>query len=224
MPFDTLGRFWLGRRRSTRRLSGDVIAQLPQDRIRAIQEQHSGAIAKGEHHRKWLNVEFHMQRAARDAIALGLHESEPLHILDIGCGAGYFLAVARHLGHSITGLDKSDNEVFNDFVALMAIPRVIHSITPFAPLPDFPQPFNLITGFEVRFNWKNKRERWTCDEWRYFLNDGRARLAPGGRMRLELNPGKATSYKFLPEETVTRLREVPGVTIPTNKKTITVAA
>jgi len=169
-----------------------------------------------------------MQRAAREAMALGLDESEPLNILDIGCGAGYFLAVARHLGHNTTGLDMSDNEVFNDFIALMAIPRVIHCITPFTPLPDFDRRFNLITGFEVRFNWKIKRksrlDRWAYDEWSYFLDDCRSKLAPGGRMRLELNAGKDASYRFLPEDIATRLRGVAGATIPADKSTITVAA
>ena len=212
-----------------RGLAAEVMArQLPPDQVRAVQERHSGVISKGEHHRKWLDVESHMQRAAREAMALGLDESEPLNILDIGCGAGYFLAVARHLGHNTIGLDMSDNEVFNDFIALMAIPRVIHCITPFTPLPDFDRRFNLITGFEVRFNWKIKRksrlDRWAYDEWSYFLDDCRSKLAPGGRMRLELNAGKDASYRFLPEDIATRLRGVAGATIPADKSTITVAA
>ncbi|MGI8740269.1 MAG: class I SAM-dependent methyltransferase [Gammaproteobacteria bacterium] len=208
-----------------RGLAAEVMArQLPPDQVRAVQERHSGVISKGEVHRKWLDVEYHMRRAVRDATTLGLEESQPLNILDIGCGAGYFIAVARHLGHNITGLDMSDNEVFNDFVALMTIPRVVHCITPYTPLPDFASPFNLITGFQVRFNWKTKRERWTHEEWSYFLNDCRSRLATGGRMRLQLNSGKDARYRYLPEETVTRLREVPGATIPADKRTITVAA
>lgn len=222
--FNTLRGFGSRRGHIQHTLVRDVMAQLPKDAILQIQEKHSGVIAKGEHHRKWLDIESHMQRAARDATTLGLHQCEPSRILDIGCGAGYFLAVAKHLGHKVTGLDMSDNEVFNDFVALMAIPRVVHCITPFSPLPDLLRQYNLITGFEVRFNWKNKRERWAFDEWRYFINDCRSRLAPGGRMRLQLNPGKDASYKFLPEETAGRLRAVEGITIPVNKSTLTVAA
>jgi SAM-dependent methyltransferase len=210
--------------RDERKLADDVMAQLPKDGLLAIEEKHSGVIAKGEHHRKWLDVKFHMQRAARDAMKLQLHGSQPLDILDIGCGAGYFLAVARHLGHKITGLDKSNNEVFNDYIALMAIPRVVHSITPLLPLPDFSRPFNLITGFEVRFNWKKERERWTYEEWQYFVADCRSRLALGGQMRLELNPGKDTSYKFLREETAERLRRFSWITVFADKKILTVNA
>jgi SAM-dependent methyltransferase len=213
-----------GRARYEHQLAREVIAELPKDELRSLQAKHQEAIVKGARHRKYLQLERHMERAVRQATTLRLHKVEPLYILDIGCGAGYSLAVARHLGHHIMGLDKPDSGIFNDFTELMAIPRVMHTIEPFTPLPEFATPFNLITGFQVRFNWINDEERWGFEEWHYFLDDCRSRLAPGGRVHLELNPGKTEDYRFLPEETTKRLRELQGVSIPADKKTLTVQA
>lgn len=224
--YKQLGHELSGRGRRKRRLAAGALARFPPEQIRAVQERHSGVIAKGEHHRKWLKVDVHMQRAAYEAMSLGLHESRRLRVLDIGSGAGFFLEMSRHLGHDVLGLDRDDNEVFEDFIALMDLPRVVHSITPFAPLPDLGAPFDLITAFQVRFNYKGPRDRWTRDEWLYFVNDCRSRLAPGGRLRFQLNPENTASREdmYLSDEIAGGLRAIPGAHIPENKRFITVTA
>jgi 2-polyprenyl-3-methyl-5-hydroxy-6-metoxy-1,4-benzoquinol methylase len=49
-------------------------------------------------------------RRARYVTVLGLHKPEPLKILDLGCGSGYFLAVAKHLGFDAIGVDRPSKE------------------------------------------------------------------------------------------------------------------
>jgi hypothetical protein len=69
---------------------------------------------------------------------------------------------------------------------------------------------NLITGHQVRFNFKGKSVRWSYDEWRDFLFDCKSGLAPGGRVRLALNPGHNTDYPYRPDELADRLRGFPS--------------
>lgn len=202
-----------------RRLARSMVAQIPKDKLRALQEKHQDAGPRT----KYLDLEKHIHRSAKYATALGLRKSRPLKILDLGCGSGYFLAVAKHLGHDAIGVDGPDKEIYDDFVDLLEVPRVTHRIKPYTPLPDVGKPLNLITGHQVRFNFKGKDERWNYDEWRYFLSDCKSRLAPGGRVRLELNPGHNADYRYMPEEIVDRLREFPGASIPENRRILTVA-
>ena len=81
---------------------------------------------------------------------------------------------------------------------------------------------NLITEHQVRFNFKGKSVRWSYDEWRELLSDCKSRLAPGGRLRLELNPGHNTNYLYRPDKLADCLRGFPGA--PTqHRKILTVA-
>lgn len=207
------------RYRLERQLVRDVIAEIPAVGLRSLQEEHGVA----ERHRKYLRIEQRMHRAARQATKLGLSESRQMRILDLGCGTGYFLAVARHLGHEVIGLDLADSAVFNDFITLLKIPRVEHNITPFTPMPQFGMQFDLITAHLVRFNWIDRGQGWTFKEWRYFLDDCRSRLAPSGRIRLVLNRGKNPAYDYLPEETARSLREYPNATLSKDKKILTIS-
>jgi SAM-dependent methyltransferase len=113
----------------------------------------------------------------------------PLNILDLGSGAGYFLLVARYLGHTGTGLDLADPPMFGELFELFGFSRVIWEIKPFEPLPDFPQQFDLVTAFSVCFNGHKTPQLWTSREWEFFLGDLKKRiLKPDGQVFLGLNP------------------------------------
>src|SRR5947209_3588443 len=43
---------------------------------------------------------------------LWLDRSPPLRVLDLGCGAGYFLYVSKYFGHQVLGLDLDDHQLF----------------------------------------------------------------------------------------------------------------
>jgi SAM-dependent methyltransferase len=125
---------------------------------------------------------------------LWLDRAPPLHILDLGCGAGYFLYLCQLFGHEGLGLDTDDEPFFRGTTKLLSVHRVIARINPQAPLPDLGKKFDLVTGHRVCFHriardengtWKE----WTAADWEFFINDIRTRfLKPGGRLFLELNP------------------------------------
>src|SRR4051812_25393637 len=101
-----------------RRLARNMVAQIPKDKLRALQAKHQNAGLRT----KYLHIEKHLQRSAKYATTLGLHRSRPLKILDLGCGSGYFLAVAKHLGHEAIGIDRPGKEIYDDFVDLLEVP------------------------------------------------------------------------------------------------------
>jgi SAM-dependent methyltransferase len=164
---------YLGSRRYRfqHKLARKLIAQIPEGGFRVLQVKHGAAEVNGWDYTKYLTLEHHMQRAARQATTLGLHESRPLRVLDLGCGSGYFLATARYLGHEVLGLDMPGNEMFDDTLSLLNIPQVDQVIESFAPLPELGAPFDLITGHQVWFNWTGRKDPWNIHEWSYFLDD-----------------------------------------------------
>ncbi len=132
------------------------------------------------HLQHWLRVNLDRIRELR------LDVSHPLRVLDLGCGAGYFLYICSLLGHNVTGLDLNNIPMFNELIALLGVPRVVARIKPFQPLPAFPHKFDLITGFLVCFN-DHSTQPWREAEWNYFLDDAASRLTPNGRLWFELN-------------------------------------
>ncbi|HKF95248.1 MAG TPA: methyltransferase domain-containing protein [Gammaproteobacteria bacterium] len=75
-------------------------------------------------------------RWARYVTVLGLHKPEPLKILDLGCGSGYFLAVAKRLGFDAIGVDRPSKESYDDFAEPLNVLGVVPYIKPYTPLPD----------------------------------------------------------------------------------------
>jgi SAM-dependent methyltransferase len=132
---------------------------------------------------QWLNL------AISQAQALHLLRRKALRILDVGSGAGYFLFVCKHLGHTGMGLDLDRPSMYAEMFELMQIPRCIWRIEPFRPLPDLRSKFDLVTGFAVCFNLHGSENVWKVKEWEYFLNDVQKNvLAEAGEIYFELNP------------------------------------
>src|ERR1700747_3418590 len=51
-----------------------------------------------------------------------LQTSPPLQILDLGCGAGYFIYICRLLGHDGMGLDTDVKPLYDETLALLNVP------------------------------------------------------------------------------------------------------
>ncbi len=136
---------------------------------------------------------------------LWLDRSPPLRILDLGCGAGYFLYVCRLLGHEGIGLDTDDEPLYRETIALLNVPRVVSRIDAQVPLPDLGQWFDLVTATRVCFHLKGWPEivpgnEWSPADWMFFINDIRTRLLkPEGRLYLEFNPRPDASPFFTPQ-------------------------
>ena len=111
----------------------------------------------------------------------------PKRILDLGCGTGYFLYIARLLGHEGLGLDLDELPMFGDLTRLLGVRRVIWEIKAFDPMPDGLGKFDLITAFLICFNRHKQVDVWGVPEWKFFLDDLAKHLTPRGRVWLELN-------------------------------------
>jgi len=108
-------------------------------------------------------------------------------ILDLGCGAGYFLYIGQLLGHSGLGLDMDRLSMFREVTRLLGVRRAVQRIEAFRPLPDFGQKFDFITTFMICFNNHKMPNLWKVPEWQFFLDDLAKHLTPRGRVWLELN-------------------------------------
>jgi SAM-dependent methyltransferase len=134
---------------------------------------------------------------------LWLDRSPPLHILDLGCGAGYFLYVCKHFGHRVLGFDTDDDPLFRATIALLDVPRVVGRIGRQTPLPDFHQKFDLITAHRICFNRIGRARdgvEWSTADWEFFIDDIRSRfLNEHGRLLLDFNPRPDGSSFFTPD-------------------------
>ncbi|MBV9127355.1 MAG: hypothetical protein JO117_04640 [Verrucomicrobia bacterium] len=159
---------------------------------------------------KYVDAEKWLPLNARRAQDLGLNRvpaaKRPLRVLDLGSGAGYFLLVCRHLGHTGVGLDTDDIPLYGEMFALLNLPREIARIEKFQPLPaaallnkNGGQRFDLVTAFSIAFNGHKSPALWSTREWDFFLHDLKTHLlAPGGRVYLDLNPEHDGSF-YTPE-------------------------
>ena len=137
---------------------------------------------------KYLDLDEWMPTNVKRVRDLRLMKAPPrLRILDLGCGSGYFLHIARCLGHDVLGLDLDAEPVFNETLRLLGIPRVVHLIQAFQPLPDLGAPFDLITAHMTCFNRRADGSHWGVGEWEYFHNDATSHLTRTGRLQFDLN-------------------------------------
>lgn len=147
----------------------------------------------------WIGVNV---KRAQD---LWLDRSPPLQILDLGCGAGYFLYLCRLLGHEGLGFDQDEEPFFRGTIEFFKVRRVLGRIEPQTPLPDLGKKFDLVTGHRVCFHRLARTENgewleWTPDDWKFFIKDIRTRfLKREGRLLLEFNRRQDGSSFFTDE-------------------------
>jgi SAM-dependent methyltransferase len=136
---------------------------------------------------KYLDLDRWMGVNIRRIRQLELDVARPKQILDLGCGAGYFLYIAQLLGHSGVGLDMDRLPMFREITHLLRVRRVVQQIEAFRPLPSFGRKFDIITAFMICFNNHKMPALWGVSEWDFFLNDLAKHLKPRSRIWLELN-------------------------------------
>ncbi|QEN85044.1 hypothetical protein FZC33_01935 [Labrys sp. KNU-23] len=110
---------------------------------------------------------------AQIALALGLHASGSLSVLDIGMGGGAFSAILETLEHRVVGTDI-ENPWYRDLCHLLDVKRVICPVEPFTPYRIHGAPFDLITILRPTFHRKTVvggRHYWGEAEWRFLLFD-----------------------------------------------------
>jgi SAM-dependent methyltransferase len=172
------------------------LAKIDNQRLREIQRRHAGS---SDRYAKYADVEHWLKINLPRVQELELDRSPPKQILDLGCGAGFFLFLAKQFGHKCVGLDLGDFPLSNELIELFGLERVTWRIRAFQPLPEFGRKFYLITGFSAAFNRSEDESRgWNPEEWRFFLDDLDRYLQPGGEILLEINSGK--DKRFFPAE------------------------
>jgi SAM-dependent methyltransferase len=203
--FEPVASLWEHARRWTHPVSARrILATIDVAEFAKLREQYSyrpnaRRINAYEDAAYWIKVNV---ERAQD---LWLDRAPPLRILDLGCGAGYFLYVCKFLGHEGLGLDTDDEPLFRGTTALLSVPRVIARIAPQTPLPDLGEKFDLITGHRVCFHRIARAQNgewteWTCADWKFFTDDVRSRLMkPGARLLLDFLPRSDGSSFFTPQ-------------------------
>lgn len=170
-----------------------AITQLER-RMAPVYEKDPDSAAKYAKPRRWLRI--NSLRAAQ----LDLDKTAGLRVLDIGCGPGYLVALARALGHDCHGVDAPDSyltaverDVYTTLTEALGCRSVVKPllIERFRPLPFHDQPFDLITAYLICFNRHRQADEWGVEEWRFFVDDARACLRPRGRLVLDLNEHRA---------------------------------
>ena len=171
---------------------GPFLAKIDNQRLRDIQRRYSDV---ADRYAKYANVEHWLKINLPRVRDLELDRSPPKNILDLGCGAGFFLFLAKQFGHRCVGLDVGDFPLSNELIDLFGVERVTEKIRAFQPLPDFGRKFDLITAFSGAFNRSEDESRgWNIEEWNFFLDDLDRHRAPGGQILLEINSGKDKRY------------------------------
>jgi SAM-dependent methyltransferase len=141
---------------------------------------------------KYLDVCHWVKDKVSRAFAMGLAASPPLRILDLGAGAGHFLAVCNALGHETVGIDLAF-PLYVDLCALMGIDRRTWRVNPRQALPPSLGRFDLITAFQVKFDAlgqdaARRHLYWSLDDWDFFIRDVTGeRMRHPGRLFLQLN-------------------------------------
>ena len=172
-------------------------AEFARQRERHPPRPHSPRINRFEDAEYWVGINV---ERAQD---LWLDRTPPLQILDIGCGAGYFLYVCRFFGHEGLGLDTDEEPLFRGTTELLNVRRVVSRIHPRVPLPDLGEKFDLVTAHRICFHRIGKVRdgvEWSTADWKFFIDDIRGRfLNENGRLLLDLNPRPDGSSFFTRE-------------------------
>ncbi len=141
----------------------------------------------GEAWPKYLDLPLWMEKNLRRVRDLGLDAGGRRRVLDLGCGAGYFLYICQQLGHDTLGLDIDEVPMFGKMMSLLGLTRVVARVQPFVPLPRLGEKFDLITAFMICFNGHKSPGLWRREEWSFFLDNLATQLAPRGRICLGFN-------------------------------------
>ena len=160
--------------------------------MRDIQRRYA---VSSDRYAKYADVEHWLKINLPRVQELKLDRSPPKRILDLGCGAGFFLFLAKQFGHQGIGLDVADFPLSNELIDLFGVERVTGRIRALQSLPDFGGKFDFITAFSSAFGRNEDESRgWTVEEWQFFLDDLERFRATKGEVLLEINSGKDGCY------------------------------
>ena len=175
-----------------RTLAAKADAALDQEKFHEVITKHA---CEGYDSFKYFDKQHWLRSKMMRVVELGLDKSSHASVLDLGCGAGYFLYCCKYLGHSVHGMDLPDYEFYRDMIALFGITRTGFRIEPHKNLPQLGKRFDVITAHQICFNGHKTEGLWGVDEWDFFLGDLMDNyLNPGGTIALEFNEEPAIGF------------------------------
>ena len=142
--YSSTGGFWPPVNRVFRKLGYEIVptkARLPKE---VRQDYDRVMTVMGSYTFKFLDVRTFLTATLLNAYRLGLHNSAPLSILDLGTGVGYFPVVCAHYGHSVIAIDRDGNRIFEEFPIWLGVDRRTHEIRAGEPLPVMETRFDLV--------------------------------------------------------------------------------
>jgi SAM-dependent methyltransferase len=168
-----------------RSLAAKADATIDQAKFHEVVAQHR---SEGYDSYKYFDKQLWLRSKMMRAIELGLDKAAQASVLDLGCGAGYFLYCCKYLGHNVHGIDLPDYQFYRDMITLFGLSRTGFRIEAHKPLPLLDRRFDVITAHQICFNGHKTERLWGVQEWHFFLNDlGENYLNPGGTIALEFN-------------------------------------
>lgn len=175
-----------------RTLAAKADAALDQAKFQEVIASHA---SEGYDSYKYFDKQLWLRTKMMRVVELGLDKSPQASVLDLGCGAAYFLYCCKYLGHDVHGLDLPDYEFYRDMIALFGLTRTGFRIEPYKRLPVLGRRFDFITAHQICFNGHKTERLWGVEEWAFFLNDLEENyLEPGGTIALEFNEEPAIGF------------------------------
>ncbi len=150
---------------------------------------------------KYLDLEYFLHDSATRCFSLGMFDDgRPKRVLDLGCGPGYFLSLCRELGHEVVGIDLDDEPLYNELIEFQELRRIVHPVTPAAPLPPLDEAFDIVSAFGVTFNFAPGPEGrpWAASDWMLAIDGFLGVVAPGGKIVIHFNREPLTGRLFPP--------------------------
>jgi hypothetical protein len=140
---------------------------------------------------KYLDVCFWLRDKISRAVGMGLMDAKPSRLLDLGTGAGHWLAICGAMGHDAVGLDV-EFPMCVELCHALGVDRRTYRIRPREALPDLGR-FDFVTAFALKFDGLGRDQRgdylyWSLADWDFFLRDVTGnRMRYPGVLHLELN-------------------------------------
>jgi cyclopropane fatty-acyl-phospholipid synthase-like methyltransferase len=175
-----------------RALAAKADAALDRAKFQEVIDKHA---SEGYDSYKYFDKQYWLRSKMMRVVELGLDKSPHASVLDLGCGAGYFLYCCKYLGHSVHGMDLPDYEFYRDMIALFGISRTSFRIEAHRSLPQLGKRFDVVTAHQICFNGHKTDGLWGVDEWDFFLGELEENyLNPGGTIALEFNEEPAIGF------------------------------
>ena len=139
---------------------------------------------------KYINYKQWLKECLIRVYTLKLNEKgEPLRILDLGTGFGYFPFICKKFGHLVDSTDLPDNKLYNSIIEKLDLKRFDIFINAHTPiLLKTSERYDLVTAFMVCFNNHKTKDLWEEGEWKFFINDLYSKtLKKDGKIFLSFN-------------------------------------